>query len=102
MVPVSTRGAPHAVAYDPYRDLRLENLDRSISGVRHVELHGGLKWEIDVFHGENDGLVVAEVELPSEHTAIEMPSWAGEEVSSDPRYFNSNLLSQPYSTWRRS
>jgi adenylate cyclase len=69
---------------------------------RHVELHGGLKWDIDVFHGENDGLVVAEVELPSEHTAIEMPTWAGGDVSNDPRYFNSNLLKQPYRTWRRS
>lgn len=69
---------------------------------RHVELHGGHKWEIDVFHGENDGLVVAEVELPSEDTQFEKPSWAGAEVSSDPRYFNSNLLKQPYSTWPRS
>lgn len=69
---------------------------------RHVELHGGRKWEIDVFHGDNSGLIVAEVELPSEDATLQLPPWAGEDVSGDPRYFNSNLLKQPYSTWRRS
>ncbi|MFA6957013.1 MAG: CYTH domain-containing protein [Thermoanaerobaculia bacterium] len=66
---------------------------------RHVELHGGKNWEIDVFHGDNEGLVVAEIELASEDEKLELPSWAGPEVSSDPRYFNSNLLKNPYSTW---
>jgi len=69
---------------------------------RHVEMHAGRKWEIDVFHGENEGLVVAEVELPSEDTPLELPLWVDEDVSSDPRYFNSNLLKQPYTTWHRS
>jgi adenylate cyclase len=69
---------------------------------RHVEYHGHLAWEIDVFHGENEGLVIAEVELPSADTKIELPCWAGAEVSSDPRYFNSNLLQNPYSTWPKS
>jgi adenylate cyclase len=69
---------------------------------RHVEIHGGRTWEIDVFHGDNDGLVIAEVELPSEDAPLELPPWIGDEVSSDPRYFNSNLLKQPYKTWRRS
>ena len=66
---------------------------------RHVEHHGGHAWEIDVFHGENEGLVIAEVELASETEALELPAWAGDEVSSDPRYFNSNLLKHPYSRW---
>ncbi len=69
---------------------------------RHVEMHAGRKWEIDVFHGENEGLVVAEVELPSEDAKLALPPWAGDEVSGDPRYFNSNLLKQPYRTWHRS
>ncbi len=68
---------------------------------RHVEHHGGRLWEIDEFHGENDGLVIAEVELPSAEAEVVLPPWAGEEVSSDPRYFNSNLLKHPYSTWER-
>lgn len=67
---------------------------------RHVERHGGRFWEIDVFHGDNEGLIVAEVELTSEADAIELPPWAGPEVSGDPRYFNSNLLKNPYRTWR--
>jgi CYTH domain-containing protein len=67
---------------------------------RHKETHGGHTWEIDVFHGENEGLVVAELELKSESEAFERPAWLGAEVSSDPRYFNSNLLKNPYKNWR--
>lgn len=69
---------------------------------RHVEIYAGRTWEVDVFHGDNEGLVVAEIELPSEDTTLELPPWAGEEVSGDPRYFNSNLLKQPFKTWPRS
>ncbi len=69
---------------------------------RHKEVHGGKTWEIDVFHGLNEGLVVAEVELQSEDEALVLPPWAGAEVSSDPRYFNSNLLKNPYSTWNKA
>ncbi len=68
---------------------------------RHKELHGGHTWEIDVFHAENEGLVIAEVELESEDVQPELPPWAGAEVSSDPRYFNSNLLKNPFSTWSK-
>lgn len=66
---------------------------------RHKEVHGGKLWEIDVFHGENEGLVVAEIELASEEEAFEAPAWAVREVSSDPRYFNSNLLKHPFKSW---
>jgi adenylate cyclase len=68
---------------------------------RHKEVHHGKTWEIDVFHGDNDGLVVAEVELRSEDEAVTVPAWAVQEVSSDPRYFNSNLLKNPYKSWTR-
>ncbi len=61
---------------------------------------GGLTWEVDEFFGENQGLIVAEVELTSEDQVFEKPSWIGEEVSSDPRYFNSNLIANPYTTWK--
>jgi len=67
---------------------------------RYKEVHGAKTWEIDVFHGLNQGLVVAEVELQAEDEAIELPSWAVMEVSSDPRYYNANLLKQPFSTWK--
>ena len=60
---------------------------------------GGLVWEIDEFFGDNAGLIVAEVELESEDQAFEKPSWIGVEVSGDPRYFNSNLIKNPFTTW---
>jgi adenylate cyclase len=66
---------------------------------RHVIEYEGLVWEVDEFLGENLGLVVAEVELVHEGQAIIKPSWAGDEVTHDPRYFNSNLASQPYCRW---
>ena len=62
---------------------------------------GGLIWEVDEFLGVNEGLVVAEVELQSEEQSFEKPSWVGEEVSDDPRYFNANLVSHPYSVWNK-
>ncbi|MDF3034750.1 MAG: adenylate cyclase [Paucimonas sp.] len=60
----------------------------------------GLMWEIDEFFGDNAGLVVAEIELSAEDQQFELPAWLGEEVSGDPRYFNSNLLRHPYSQWQ--
>lgn len=70
-----------------------------IDKTRYRLPQGQLCWEIDVFHGDNNGLVVAEIELPSEDTAFEKPVWLGEEVSHDPRYFNSALSATPYSQW---
>lgn len=67
---------------------------------RYAIAFGGLTWEVDEFFGENAGLIVAEVELGSEEQAFEKPSWAGREVTGDPRYFNSNLIAHPYSTWK--
>ena len=69
---------------------------------RHVEEHAGHTWEVDVFAGENEGLVVAEVELQSEDEALELPAWVIREVSDDARYYNSNLIAAPYSTWTQS
>jgi adenylate cyclase len=71
-----------------------------IDKTRHLVRFGGHVWEIDVFHGENEGLTVAEVELESEGETPEMPPWTGLEVSEDVRYFNAHLASHPYSTWR--
>ena len=61
--------------------------------------HTGLTWEIDEFAGVNQGLIVAEVELESEDQNTDFPPWVGEEVSGDPRYFNSNLIANPYTNW---
>ena len=60
---------------------------------------GGLVWEVDEFFGDNQGLIVAEVELESEDQKFEIPEWIGEEVTGDPKYFNSNLINNPYLKW---
>ena len=60
---------------------------------------GNHLWEIDVFHGDNDGLVVAEIELTHECERFEQPTWLSDEVTDDPRYYNSNLLQNPYKKW---
>ncbi|WP_314437976.1 CYTH domain-containing protein [Massilia timonae] len=65
---------------------------------RRIE-HGGFTWEVDEFLGENAGLVVAEIELPAENAVFDKPDWIGQEVTSDKRYYNSNLIRSPYSTW---
>ena len=59
----------------------------------------GFEWVIDLFSGVNKGLVVAEIELDSIDQPFEKPDWIGKEVTHDPRYFNSNLIEAPYSTW---
>jgi CYTH domain-containing protein len=71
-----------------------------IEKVRYRVPVAGLVWEVDVFSGENEGLAVAEVELPSADAAVTPPPWVGDEVTDDPRYFNANLVAHPYVTWR--
>jgi len=66
---------------------------------RHKISYGGFVWEIDEFHAENQGLIVAEIELPNENTSFEIPDWIGIEVTHDARYFNSNLSKVPFSEW---
>jgi adenylate cyclase len=67
---------------------------------RYLVRHGGHVWEIDEFHGENLGLVVAEVEMQSENERIQMPEWAGQEVTEVPRYYNVSLSKYPYTKWK--
>jgi adenylate cyclase len=74
---------------------------RVIDKHRHLEVHGQHTWEIDVFHGDNDGLILAEVEMAAEDDVVTLPSWAGVEVSRDPRYRNSRLAREPFCTWTR-
>lgn len=66
---------------------------------RYLCPHAGHTWEIDEFLGENDGLTVAEIELSSESESFELPSFIGEEITGDTRYYNSNLARHPYKTW---
>jgi adenylate cyclase len=70
-----------------------------IEKVRHTLVVGLHTWEIDVFRGDNAGLVVAEVELDAEDEEFERPPWLGDEVTDDPRYFNASLVAHPYKDW---
>ncbi len=70
-----------------------------IEKMRFKVEEGGFVWEIDEFFGENQGLIVAEVELESEDQDFPRPDWVLEEVTGDPRYFNSNLIKKPYKMW---
>jgi len=71
----------------------------TIDKVRHIVPVGRHVWEVDVFAGANAPLVLAEVELAGPDEAFEMPPWAGDDVSDDPRYYNVNLAREPYSNW---
>lgn len=73
-----------------------------IDKVRHYVPFGKHVWEVDVFHGDNEGLIMAEIELSSEDEAFERPDWIGKEVSLDRRYYNSMLSKTPYCQWKES
>jgi adenylate cyclase len=66
--------------------------DRTLEKDRYAVVHEGKTWDVDVFHGKLEGLIVAEIELGSEDEAFALPAWAEKEVSDDPRYYNVNLI----------
>lgn len=70
-----------------------------IEKTRYLVTEHGKTWEVDVFTGANEGLTVAEIELESESEEFILPTWVGEEVSADPRYFNSSLIRNPFGSW---
>ena len=70
--------------------------------VRHADQNGAeLTIEIDVFEGDNQGLIVAEIELASADQAFVRPAWFGVEVTDDARYYNSNLVTEPFCQWQK-
>ncbi len=68
---------------------------------RYLIPKGKHTWEVDVFHGENEGLVIAEIELQSAEEPFEHPAWLGAEVSGNRRYYNSMLIKHPYTKWNK-
>jgi len=73
----------------------------AIEKTRYKVLNDGMVWEIDVFAGGNEGLILAEIELESETQAFKLPDWIGAEVSAELRYSNLALMKTPWSTWRQ-
>jgi len=70
-----------------------------IDKTRYQVKKGNHTYEVDEFYGENQGLVVAEIELQSENETFEKPEWLGEEVTGDVKYYNSMLMKNPYTNW---
>lgn len=73
----------------------------TIQKERYVKRYKGFKWEIDIFKGKNEGLCLAEIELKSIDEKFDIPSWVIKEVSSENKYFNNNLLKNPYENWKK-
>ncbi len=70
-----------------------------VEKIRHFVLFGSHTWEIDEFSGENAGLIVAEIELPAAGEFFSKPDWLGDEVTYDLRYYNNNLINNPFNKW---
>ncbi len=70
-----------------------------IQKIRYEVKLGNHIFEIDVFQGENEGLIIAEIELNSENETFKKPTWLGKEVTNDPRYYNSYLSKNPFKSW---
>ena len=71
----------------------------SIDKTRWIVPAGERKFEVDEFHGDNEGLVMAEIELKSQDEAFGRPSWLGDEVTGDPRFYNGYLARNPFKNW---
>lgn len=76
--------------------------DGYIDKTRYLVKCGNHVFEVDEFHGDNEGLVMAEVELGSENEAFEKPAFIGKEVTGDRRFYNSSMLTYPYKHWKDS
>jgi len=92
----------YAIPLEDVPDLLALCLRPVIAKTRYRIDHAGLTWEVDVFEGDNDGLVVAEVELPAADTTVALPAWVGDDVTEDARYYNANLVEHPFRDWDRS
>ena len=96
----ATRGEyEYEIPVQDAQELLLRCRKKVVEKTRYFVIHGDYTWEVDVFAGANKGLVVAELELSDEDEAFDRPDWLGAEVSSDARYYNSNLAEHPFSKW---
>jgi adenylate cyclase len=89
----------YEIPVEDAENLLLLSVNPPIEKIRHRITIEGMLWEVDEFLALNQGLLLAEIELESETQEISLPEWVGEEVTSDPRYFNSWLSVHPYTTW---
>ena len=88
------------ISVDEVRDLLPLCEPGIIDKMRFLVKNGEFTFEIDEFYGDNEGLTMAEIELPDEQAAFERPEWLSEEVTGDKRYYNSMLMKNPYKNWK--
>ena len=89
----------YQVPINDAKSILLESQAPTVKKVRHIVVHDGNEWEVDVFKGNNKGLTVAEIELKSADQEFSLPDWIKEEVTGQYKYRNSRLAHNPYTTW---
>ena len=73
--------------------------DAELEKYRYIIMHHNKKWEVDVFLKENEGLIMAEIELKEAEESFDLPSWIKKEVTGDDKYYNANLVINPFTKW---
>ena len=91
----------YEIPFSDAQELIIAYCANSVEKVRYRIPVGKHVWEVDVFRGKNEGLIVAEIELNDPEEPFERPSWVGEEVTSNSRYYNASLSQNPLSTWQK-
>lgn len=99
--PLDTPEFEYSIPLNDAKKLLQLCLPGEISKIRHEIPQGEHVWEIDVFQGTNEGLVVAEIELDDADEDFAHPAWLGEEVTFDMRYKNAILSEKPFTTWKK-
>lgn len=89
----------YEIPYVDALEMIVEFGEKILSKTRYNIEYNEQKFEVDVFEGQNEGLIIAELELKSQNQIINLPHWIGEEISLDKRYFNNNLLKTPFKNW---
>ncbi len=90
----------HEISLDEAHELMKLCLPGSIEKERFYAEYADKRWEVDVFYGNNEGLIVAEIELSSPNEQLSLPDWVGEEVTGQKRYYNAMLTKEPYNKWK--
>ena len=86
---------------DGQRLINIASSNPPIEKNRYFVIYDQMKWEIDIFERDNEGLILAEIELESPDQPFLKPSWVGKEVTQDKKYYNSNIYLNPYKNWKK-
>ena len=99
---ISRKEFEYSVPVNEAKEIMQLSIFPPLEKTRYKITHRKILWELDIFHGKNEGLILAEVELQSEDQEIALPEWIDKEVSGDPRYFNSYLAKFPFQSWEEN